>query len=69
MSETIGKASYSIHKIDKDFYTYTVDVWASEDVSGNPTKTISGQALGIGQAMLLINDAVYTALEDNGRVK
>lgn len=69
MSETLGTYRVSIHKVSKDFYTYTLDVWATEDTTGNPTKTVSGQAFGVGQAMLLANDAAFVALEDNGRVK
>lgn len=35
----------------------------------NPPVTKSGQALGIGQALNLVNDIVYAAIEEAGMVK
>ena len=70
MSETLGTYRVSIHKVSKDFYTYTLDVWATEDASDNPpTKTVSGSAFGIGQAMATANDMAFNILQDNDRVK
>jgi hypothetical protein len=40
-----------------------------ERVETNPPETRGGQALGIGQAMNLVNDMIYNAIENAGMVK
>lgn len=42
---------------------------AFERVETNPPTDVRGQAMGIGQAMNIVNDVVYRAIEDAGMVK
>jgi hypothetical protein len=47
----------------------TQDSAFSSDVETNPPENRGGQALGIGQAMNLVNDMIYNAIENAGMVK
>jgi len=42
---------------------------AHERVETNPIENRGGQALGIGQALNLVNDVIYNAIENAGMVK
>ena len=65
MNEVIVRYEVKIEKVAKDFYRYNLTVkpgMADEQV-------FSGQAHGIGAAMLIVNDLVYRETENAGMVK
>ena len=45
------------------------EVVVYERVETNPPENKGGQALGIGQALNLVNDMIYSAIENAGMVK
>lgn len=59
--EDIVKYEVSIRKVEKRLYFYSV-------TEGEKT-VASGQAFGIGDAMMKASDSVFQYLENEGRVK
>lgn len=59
--QEIIKYEVSIRKADKNLYFY--------GVTEGEKLIASGQAMGIGEAMNRVNDATFTHLENEGRVK